>query len=71
MPLESLFIMRPAMGCKVGESHHLRDAARALRAAVAEGAGVEIQVLEHGHVFVRAEGVGHPAEAGAGAGRDS
>ena len=47
---------------EVGEIHHLVDALAALSALVAEGAGVEVEVLQHGHVVVVAEVIRHPAD---------
>ncbi len=47
---------------EVGEIHHLLDALAALLALVSERAGVEIQILQHRHVLVVAEMVGHPTD---------
>ena len=64
-------LVRKAVGERdeVGELHDLLDAVLAFGAAVAEGAGVEIEVFEHGHVVVIAEMVGHPADEPADVGR--
>ena len=50
---------------EVGEVHDLLDALAAFLALVAERAGVEIEVFEHGHVLVVSEVVGHPADQAA------
>ena len=50
---------------EVGEIHDLLDALAAFLAVVAEGAGVEVEVFEHGHVLVVSEMVGHPADEAA------
>ena len=64
MPLESLLEKRSASGTRSVNSMTSCDARAAFLAAVAEGAGVEVEVFEHGHVLVVAEVVGHPADAG-------
>ena len=50
---------------KVGELHDLLDSGAAFCSAVAESPGVEVQILEHGHVLVVSKVVGHPADQGA------
>ena len=47
---------------EVSEGDDVVDAGEAVGSAEAEGAGVEVEVLEHRHVFVGAEAVGDPAE---------
>jgi len=47
---------------EVGEVHDFLDALAAFLAFVTERAGVEVQILEHGHVLVVSEVVGHPAD---------
>ena len=47
---------------EVCEGDDVVDAGEAVGTAEAEGAGVEVEVFEHRHVFVGAEAVGDPAE---------
>ena len=47
---------------EVGEIHYLLDPLAAFLALVAQRAGIEIQILEHRHVLVVSEMIGHPAD---------
>ena len=69
MPLESLLERRSASGTRSVNSMTSSMRLRRSWPVVAERAGVEVEVLEHRHVLVVAEVVGHPADEPAHLGR--